>query len=53
MADTVKVRTTFEPGKVIEVGAAELIDLERQGLIKSREDAPKAKATKSKDEDNE
>lgn len=32
-----KVRTTITPGEVIKVDAAELIDLERQGLIHSRE----------------
>jgi len=30
-----KVRTTFEPGKVIEVDERELLDLERQGLVYS------------------
>ncbi len=34
---TVKVRTTFTPGIVHEVGDAELLDLDRQGLIHSRE----------------
>lgn len=33
------VRTTFNPREVIRVGAAELLDLERQGLIHSRGDA--------------
>lgn len=32
-----RVRTTITPGIVIEVEAAELLDLERQGLIESRE----------------
>lgn len=36
MADTTKVRTTIKPGTVIEVDSAELLDLERQGLIHSR-----------------
>lgn len=50
VAETVKVRTTFEPGKVIEISAAELVDLERQGLIDSRvrETAP----AKTKEEDS-
>lgn len=34
---TTKVRTTFTPGEVIAVDAAELLDLERQGLIHSQE----------------
>lgn len=34
---TVKVRTKNEPGKVIEVESTELTDLERLGLIHSRE----------------
>lgn len=38
-----KVRTTIEPGVVHEVDAAELIDLERQGLIYSREGDTTAK----------
>jgi hypothetical protein len=37
MAKTTKVRTTFTPGDVIRVEGAELLDLERQGLIYSRE----------------
>jgi hypothetical protein len=32
-----KVRTTIEPGRVIEVDDAELLDLDRQGLLKSYE----------------
>lgn len=32
-----KVRTKFTPAVVIEVGSAELLDLECQGLIDSRE----------------
>jgi hypothetical protein len=32
-----KIRTTFEPSTVLEVGDAELVDLDRQGLIASRE----------------
>lgn len=32
------VRTTFNPHEVIRVGAAELLDLERQGLIYSGDD---------------
>lgn len=32
-----KVRTTIEPGVVLTIDAPELLDLERQGLIKSRE----------------
>ena len=32
-----KVRTTFTPGTVISVSERELVDLERQGLIYSRE----------------
>ena len=38
MADTTKIRTTLNPGDVIEVGPAELLDLTRQNLIESRED---------------
>lgn len=34
---TTKVRTTITPGEVIKVAEHELIDLERQGLIHSRE----------------
>lgn len=37
VADTTKVRTTFTPDEVIEVDSAELLDLERQHLIHSRE----------------
>lgn len=37
MAVKTKVRTTINPGTVLKVEAAELLDLERQGLIKSRE----------------
>ena len=37
VADTTKIRTTFTPGEVIEVSSTELLDLERQGLIHSRE----------------
>lgn len=37
VADTTKVRTSINPEEVIEVGAAELLDLTRQGLIHSRE----------------
>lgn len=37
MAKFTKVRTTITPGEVIKVEAHELIDLERQGLIHSRE----------------
>lgn len=37
VARQTKVRTTFEPGIVLSVGDAELLDLDRQGLIKSRE----------------
>lgn len=36
MAET-KVRTSINPGEVIEVSDAELLDLSRQGLIHSRE----------------
>jgi hypothetical protein len=32
-----RIRTKFTPGEVIEVDERELIDLERQGLIHSRE----------------
>lgn len=32
-----KVRTTITPGEVIKVAEHELVDLERQGLIHSRE----------------
>lgn len=32
-----KVRTTFNPGLVLEVDDTELVDLERQGLLHSRE----------------
>lgn len=37
MANTTKVRTTFTPDTVLEVGDAELIDLKRQGLLHSHE----------------
>lgn len=37
VADKTKVRTTFTPGEVIEVDERELVDLERQHLIHSRE----------------
>lgn len=37
MARTTAIRTTIEPGRVIKVDDSELLDLERQGLIKSRE----------------
>lgn len=37
MARLTAVRTTIEPGRVLKVDASELLDLERQGLIKSRE----------------
>lgn len=37
VADKTKVRTTFTPGEVIEIDSVELLDLERQGLIHSRE----------------
>ena len=36
MAKT-KVRTTFDPATVLEVDERELVDLERQGLIHSRQ----------------
>jgi hypothetical protein len=36
MSNTTAVRTTLRPHEVIEVGDAELIDLERQGLIDSK-----------------
>lgn len=32
-----KIRTTIEPGKVLEVGDAELVDLHRQHLLHSHE----------------
>lgn len=32
-----KLRTTFTPGSVIEVGDGEFVDLQRQGLIHSHE----------------
>lgn len=34
------VRTTFQPGKPIEVGDVEYLDLKRQGLIVEDEAAP-------------
>lgn len=37
MAKRTKVRATNTPGLVIEVDESELLDLERQGLIHSRE----------------
>jgi hypothetical protein len=46
MAKTTKVRTTFTPGKVIKVDERELLDLERQGLIYSRETAEGATVRK-------
>lgn len=55
VAKTTKVRTTITPGEVLKVDAAELIDLDRQGLVYSSEDglgrhawvddAPEAEAT--------
>lgn len=33
---TTRIRTTINPREVIEVGDAELLDLERQGLVHSR-----------------
>lgn len=35
--DKTKVRTSINPGEVIEVDSTELLDLSRQGLIHSRE----------------
>jgi hypothetical protein len=37
MARKTAIRTTIEPGVVIKVDDTELLDLDRQGLIKSRE----------------
>lgn len=34
---TIKVRTTFTPGRVIEVSDGEFVDLKRQGLLHSHE----------------
>lgn len=42
VADKTKVRTTITPDTVIEVDLAELTDLERSGLIHSRNDGVKA-----------
>ena len=46
------IRTTINPGEVIKVDAAELIDLERQGLVKAHADdetaAAKAEPTTKK-----
>lgn len=43
MPDLTKVRTTFEPDREVEVGPAELLDLQRQGLLVADAPAPKAK----------
>jgi hypothetical protein len=48
VADKTKVRTTITPDAVIEVGPAELLDLERSGLIYSRADR---KATRKGEHD--
>jgi hypothetical protein len=37
VAKLTKVRTTFTPGEVIKIDSTELLDLERQGFIHSRE----------------
>lgn len=39
-----KIRTTIEPGKVLEVGDAELVDLHRQHLLHSHEGNENTKA---------
>lgn len=46
MSKTTAIRTTINPGEVIKVDERELLDLDRQGLIKSREsdDAPTDKS---------
>lgn len=47
-----KVRTTLEPGKVIEVGEAELTDLERQGLIFDGKAPAEPEAPEGADDDD-
>lgn len=37
MARKTAIRTTIEPGRVLHVDDSELLDLDRQHLIKSRE----------------
>lgn len=39
---TRKVRTTFQPDVELEVGPAEYLDLERQGLLVQDDDKTKA-----------
>jgi hypothetical protein len=46
------VRTTFNPREVIRVGAAELLDLTRQGLIYEGEDLAEPANDESKDAGN-
>lgn len=43
------IRTTINPGEVIKVDDAELVDLQRQGLVKSFEsdDSPADKKAKA------
>lgn len=42
------IRTTINPGEVIKVDDAELVDLTRQGLVKSAESDDKPADTKGK-----
>lgn len=37
LSQLTKVRTTITPGEVVEANERELLDLERQGLVHSRE----------------
>lgn len=44
-----KIRTTINPGEVLEVDDAEYLDLTRQGLVKSEVDAKAEKADEKKE----
>lgn len=48
MSKTHAIRTTINPGEVIKVDDAELVDLTRQGLVKSAESDDKPADTKGK-----
>ena len=43
-----RLRTTINPGEVITVGDTELVDLTRQGLVKSLESDDRATDKKGK-----
>lgn len=48
VSKTHAIRTTINPGEVIKVDDAELVDLTRQGLVKSVESDDKPADTKGK-----